>query len=549
MKRKFIVLPALCLASLSAHAQFVTSGGNTTTNDNVGIGTSTPTFKLEVGGTADINQRTIGINTMPAVYVPDQLLYNHSIAIGNGLRQLSPQPNISYGDRNTSVGIGTMVNATIAQDNVAVGTSALAMTTGGDGNVAVGVHALFASTGHHNVGVGHIALAQTTTGGSNIGLGYSALSSNLTGNSNIGIGFGSLGGNTAGSNNIGIGSLTRTIGPNAANLTNAIAIGANALIGKSNAISLGDTTKPTLVGIGTAYPDYQLDVRATANPVRLRGLQSGSTSDYVVTADANGVLRQIPVSSIGGATAGQGLTLSGTDLDLGDECGKGGGAFKNDREINMNNYDLRFNSAEKGKLYMGMHTDCEKPLMTRLEISIKGITAVNDYDVNLPSTSGLRFTDLTAKHDPVTNKYDGVLSLDEDGDVIWVKACCTAGKDAAEYEELKNTVDELKAELAMLKTLLKQGQPVGQQGQLYQNVPNPGGASTKIGYALGSQSREAFIAIYDMNGRVMNRIPLQRGAGNSSVTVDMSSWAAGTYSYTLFVDGEFRDTKKMQVVH
>jgi outer membrane murein-binding lipoprotein Lpp len=118
----------------------------------------------------------------------------------------------------------------------------------------------------------------------------------------------------------------------------------------------------------------------------------------------------------------QGLTSDGVNtVFLGDDCGKLGSPFKKDREINMDQLNLYFNSAEKGKLYMGIAGDCRK-LVTRLEISSKGLPAVNEYDVNRPSTSGLRFTDLTAKDDPIKPKYKGVLSLDEDGDVIWVES-------------------------------------------------------------------------------------------------------------------------------
>lgn len=128
-------------------------------------------------------------------------------------------------------------------------------------------------------------------------------------------------------------------------------------------------------------------------------------------------LCQVAVAQINGE---QGVTSDGINtVFLGDDCSKLGSPFKSHREININDYNLYFNSYEKGKLYMGMAGDCRK-LVTRLEISAKGLNAVNDYDPNRPSTSGLRFTDLTAKHTPIAPKYKGVLSLDEDGDVIWV---------------------------------------------------------------------------------------------------------------------------------
>lgn len=65
------------------------------------------------------------------------------------------------------------------------------------------------------------------------------------------------------------------------------------------------------VGIGNADPQNALHVTATADPVRLEGLQAGAASDKMVVADDNGILKvvqqpQIEVLRIGvnGETAG-----------------------------------------------------------------------------------------------------------------------------------------------------------------------------------------------------------------------------------------------------
>lgn len=368
------------------------------TNGFVGIGTNAPKFKLSIDGNATIAHQTIGINSTPVVYLPLQnSSLQSSIAFGTGLRNLVPSTIINnQGSGNTAVGIAALDSLSTGIGNTAVGWGSQLQNQSGGANVSVGAHSMFA----------------LQSGSRNIALGFWALNTVISG-----------------WDNIGIGAFTTTIGPNAATLTNAVAIGYNAKVGKSNAISLGDTTKPTFVGMGTAYPDYQLDVRAAANPARLRGLQTGSPGDYIVTATSDGVLRQIPASSIGGTVnADQGLTTDGSNtVFLGDDCSKGGGKFKRDREINMDNLNLYFNSSEIGKLYMGMAGDCRK-LDTRLEISAKGLPYINDYDITRPSPSGLRFTDLTAKDEPVKPKYKGLLSLDDDGDVIWVESpCCDGG--------------------------------------------------------------------------------------------------------------------------
>lgn len=558
MRKKYLVLPAFCLVSLSVKAQFVTSGGNTTTNDNVGIGTSAPAFKLEVAGTTPAT-RTIGINSMPVAYLSDK---PGSIAFGNGLRFLSGAGgsgntavgvdaglSLTTGYNNTVTGYKALWMATSAQSNAAFGTYALMNTTEGSFNAAFGGASLQNNTtGARNTGIGSGTLFYNTEGADNMAGGHQALMNNTMGSSNVALGAYALSGNTTGNSNMALGVSANVV---SGNLSNATAIGASAVVGKSNALVLGDTTKPTRVGIGTAYPDYMLDVRASANPVRLRGLQAGSPGDYLVTADANGVLRRIPASSVSGGSvnAGQGLTFDGSTMMLGDYCGNGGGLFDEPREINMNNFDLYFNSSEIGKIYMGP-AGCQS-LTTRLEISASGLNAVNGFGGNLPSPSGLRFTNLTGNEPPIENMYGGVLSLDEDGDVIWVQSCCYAAKDATQYEELQAKFEKLKTEVEMLKSIMRQNAaaPAGQRDLLFQNAPNPAGNSSRIDYALASASSDAFIVVYDMNGRVMNRISLQPRAGKGSVEVHLESWAAGSYSYALFVNGQIRDTKKMQVTH
>jgi len=193
--------------------------------------------------------------------------------------------------------------------------------------------------------------------------------------------------------------------------------------------------------------------------------------------------------------------------------------------------------------------------MTRLEIGAKGLDIINGYDTKRASPSGLRFTDLTAKDEPIENKYNGVLSLDEDGDVIWVRECCSKGKAAntEDYEELKNTVDELKAQVAELRNALAQVQNKTDNGAvaqniLFQNVPNPSDAGTTIDYLLAGSYNDAYIAVYDMDGKMMRKIMLKNTPGKSSVTIDIAAWATGTYVYNLFAGGRIQDTKKMQVV-
>lgn len=74
------------------------------------------------------------------------------------------------------------------------------------------------------------------------------------------------------------------------------------------------------VGIGIINPSTALHVKATSNPIRLEGLQSGASLDSLVTVDGNGVLRrmtsELPKASFGAANLIL-LAQGGTNLNFG----------------------------------------------------------------------------------------------------------------------------------------------------------------------------------------------------------------------------------------
>lgn len=175
------------------------------------------------------------------VALGDFALFSNSSGAGNAAIGSSALSSNTTGGSNTGVGSSALANSTTGNANVAVGTSALSANTTGGGNVAVGSAALFFnSTSFSNVAVGEQALFNTT-GAQNTALGGGAGQSNTTGAQNTFLGYNTNAG--------------------ASGLTNATAIGANAIVGQSNAVVLGNGAD---VGIGTSTPGYKLAVVADA---------------------------------------------------------------------------------------------------------------------------------------------------------------------------------------------------------------------------------------------------------------------------------------------
>jgi hypothetical protein len=77
-----------------------------------------------------------------------------------------------------------------------------------------------------------------------------------------------------------------------------------------------------------------------------------------------------------------------------------------------------------------------------------------------------------------------------------------------------------------------------------QNAPDPFSGLTTIPFSLLMGAGTAQLQISDIFGNVLALIPLS-GNGKNTVTADVSGYAAGTYLYSLIVDGKLVGTKKM----
>ncbi|GAA4453068.1 hypothetical protein GCM10023092_12900 [Rurimicrobium arvi] len=96
---------------------------------------------------------------------------------------------------------------------------------------------------------------------------------------------------------------------------NSTAIGFGAATAQANAIVLGGSSAQ--VGIGTSTPGYALDVTATSNPLKLSGVQSGASTDSLLTINATtGVVRRVN-PTLFSTSASNGLTMTGTNIALG----------------------------------------------------------------------------------------------------------------------------------------------------------------------------------------------------------------------------------------
>lgn len=214
---------AFCvLAVASANSQTVTTPGGSTNNipyftgsttlgnspitftgGNVGIAQASPQFTLDIAGDVNVSigqaYRYAGTPIIQAN--PD--LFNYFLGGGGN--------STTTGHYNLTLGARTFLSNTTGDGNIALGTFTLQQNT----------------TGSYNVAVGSSALMYNTTGWGNTALGNQGLQHNVNGFANTSVGFAAFANNTAGFVNTSIGAYSLF---SADNVYATNALGVNSLV-------------------------------------------------------------------------------------------------------------------------------------------------------------------------------------------------------------------------------------------------------------------------------------------------------------------------------
>jgi len=143
-----------------------------------------------------------------------------------------------------------------------------------------------------------------------------------------------------------------------------------------------------------------------------------------------------------------------------------------------------------------------------------------------------------------------------DGSGNLMKSSASPSFNAQQIEDLQQENEALKARLVKLESMVQQLAPdsgkvdINSQtstltnARLEQNQPNPSSGSTVVRYFIPETVRQAELRVTDSAGKLLKSVAIQsRGEGQTAF--DATTLSSGNYQYSLFLDGQLIDTKKM----
>jgi len=497
----------------------------------------------------------------------------HGLTIGRGGGSISTNTALGWGallsnttgNRNTASGHYALYSNTTGYRNIAIGNYALFSNTSAISNIAIGYQALYKNMYYNlNLAIGNTALYNITSGGGNTSIGHSSLYKLENGDQNTSIGYRAMYGITGGTCNTAIGydsghenslytSMSTFIGANARpqlfgsdptlEWYNVTCIGYNARVGNMvNAVRIGNSSVTSIGGYAswTKYSD---------------GSYKFNVEDEVAGLDF--IMKLRPVS--------YNLDVHKLAADLGEDIiwdAEGNKCMSTPDEITLKSRN------EKAAIrYTGFIAQEVEAAVNELGVAFSGV----DAPTNKESHYGLRYADFVVPLVKAVQEQQVQIELLEPAAVEALQQelqeltrINVEIQKRLENVEAENEI--IKDQLSQILSLLKeQGVDLGgintsdptrpggdrsgrntttQEAYLEQNTPNPFYENTVVRYFVPENSGMAKIVVTDLQGNRIQTLNVN-SSGYGQVTIRGGSLPAGTYVYSLLINGQLYDSKRM----
>jgi hypothetical protein len=492
---------------------------NTIGNNNTAYGSNTMENNKSGSENNAFGLGALRLNTTGSsnLAIGNNALYNNTsgkfnIAIG-------PQAlfnNISNSN-NIAIGYQALYNFNSNSSftyNTAIGYQAMFQTTSGTYNSAMGYEALYNNiAGVENTANGRRALYSNTNGSENTAIGVSALYKNITGHRNVGIGFAAGTDHASDSGCTFIGAFAGYTSYITNPLVNSMCLGYFTLNTQSNQINIGNSAITSIrgqVNFGT-YSDGRYKKEVKENIPGLKFINKLKPVTYKI--DATG---------------------------MGKFIGEGGNDETESDSKNATNNLMNRQRKEKEKItYTGFIAQDVEKAAKELNYDFSGIEVPkNEHDLY-----SLRYAEF------VVPLVKAVQELDAEN----TQLKSTLSDALAQLSDIKDQLSDLKTnqQLCCAQSISNdqntQAQTSGiTQASLEQNAPNPFNSTTVIRYNIPKVIKQASLVITNSNGQTLKSILLtQRGSGET--TISEGTLAAGSYFYSLIIDGKRTATKQMML--
>lgn len=492
------------------------NGISNTGYSNTGMG-----YNALYSNTSGNNNTAIGMNAM---YWNTSGYYNTAI----GSNALFHNTN-SNGIANTATGFQACGGNTTGSFNTSSGAEALASNSTGSDNTAVGGDALMDNNGSGNTALGANSLEWSTSSTGNTAVGQSALYNNgynTTGNYNTALGY--YAGELRLSNNENT-FLGAYADAGSSGLTNATAIGYDAIVPSSDEIFLGNSFVSVITGnVMYTFSDERFKTNVTENVKGLAFINKlrpvTYNMDTKVTDDF--LIQNMPDSAKIKHQAGIDFSPSTAIVHSGFIA----------QEVDAAAQACGFTSSIVHK-----PANSNDPYaLSYAEIVVPLVKAVQELSKTIDS---LKTTDSLAaiKANKQAAIINGLLNHQQTTDSLLtvLQNCCTTG---VTHKNTQNdgSQQQYNSESTIQVELANNSQPI-----LYQNEPNPFGENTVIRYFIPTDNKgNVYIIFYDMYGKELNKTVITT-TGFGTVNANAENLANGIYSYSLVVNDNVIDTKKM----